>query len=88
MFVKATGPKPFFKLVKLRPSLSNPISLAKTHGKTMACVEWTRCEGDISPGVISIDIDSIDSVVLKIRSKLAPVQTGMKTIRLSKLTAS
>lgn len=36
-----------------------------------------RCEGDISPGIISIDIDS---VVFKICSRLAPVQTGMKTI--------
>lgn len=35
-----------------------------------------RCEGDIFPGIISVDIDS---VVFEICSRLAPVQTGMKT---------
>ena len=35
-----------------------------------------RCEGDISPGIISVDIDS---VVFEICCRLAPVQTGMKT---------
>ena len=39
------GPKPFSKLVKLRPSWSNPISWVKMHGKMIAsveCMRWTR----------------------------------------------
>ena len=38
-----------------------------------------RCEGNISPGV------DIDSVVFEICSRLAPVQTGMKTKMIAKI---
>jgi hypothetical protein len=36
-----------------------------------------RCEGEISPGITSIDIDSI---VSDIYGRLAPLKTGMKII--------
>ena len=44
-----------------------------------------RCEGEISPGITFIDIDS---VVSDIYGRLAPLKTGMKIIRISKSAAS
>ena len=44
-----------------------------------------RCEEVISPGITFIDIDS---VVLDIYGRLAPLKTGMKIIRVSKSVAS
>ena len=44
-----------------------------------------RCEGEISPGITFIDIDS---AVSDIYGRLAPLKTGMKIIRISKSAAS